>query len=140
MREYDGFATAASAETHSRLGRLPFRSISPVCPSVNRDAGVLSPAAGLPQLPHQTLGDSERLSPVQRLPAIRGQASKSSSFLPRVIGIQRRGATSVTSDSDRTTAWVNAMIAAITGSNGRSGVAAERTVSIRRASTRRSTE
>jgi Phage integrase family len=57
MREYDGFATAASAETHSRLGRLPFRSISPVCPSANQDAGVLSPPPGLPQLPHQTLGD-----------------------------------------------------------------------------------
>ena len=45
---------------------------------------------------------------------LRAQTSKSSSsFLPRVIGIQRRGATSVASDSDRTTAWVNAMIAAI---------------------------
>src|SRR5271163_1621765 len=140
MREYDGFATAASAETRSRLGRLPFRSISPVCPSVNQDAGVLSPPPGLPQLPHQTLGDSERLSPVQGLPPTRVQTSKSSSFLARVIGIQRRGATSVTSDSDRTTAWVNAMIAAITGSNGRNGVTAVRTVSMRRASTRRSIE
>jgi hypothetical protein len=41
MREYDGFATAASAETHSRLGCLPSRSITPVCPSVNEDAGIL---------------------------------------------------------------------------------------------------
>ena len=41
MREYDGFATAANAETRSRLGRLPSRSISPVCPSVHERASIL---------------------------------------------------------------------------------------------------
>src|ERR1700758_1770966 len=65
MREYDGFATAASAETRSRLGRLPSRSISQVFSPCDLREAILS----MPHLPHQTLRGGNGYVPAsERIP------------------------------------------------------------------------